>query len=222
MTNDQIYGLMKAAFDELKNASLARNLFGQLRLSKIPDGKKAGMVGYLENKDEKMVLTLCRSYQDKDAGKFRLLQYYSKKKNAKAGVPLADEMIKIEKYAADSYWIKGNLLQLSRKYAEAIKAYRMCKNEPSNLWKIVDCLVAMGKVPQAISELAQIRNFFPPHAPQAVLRTANIYRATGQKKKQIASLRTILKAYPKSKQSREAHVRLEKMGVRIGGGTDAE
>ena len=53
-----------------------------------------------------------------------LLRYYQWKKDAKEGVPLADALSSVAKYAADALWIKAGLLQTSGQYKKAIAAYQ--------------------------------------------------------------------------------------------------
>ena len=61
------------------------------------------------------------------------------------------------------------------------------------------------------------------------MHIAAIYRGKGIKKKYIQSLRGVLRKYPASVQSKQAHLELEEAGVKIGtgsvklgGGLDAE
>ena len=65
-------------------------------------------------------------------------------------------------------------------------------------------------------------DFFKDRAPEAALRIAYIQRDAGRKPQFVAQLRAVLKKYPKSSQSSQAHQELEKLGVRIGGGVDAD
>ncbi len=60
-------------------------------------------------------------------------------------------------------------------------------------------------------------------AAQACLKAADIYKFSGEKGKEVTQLRLVLKRYPKSNQSSEAHNRLESYGVAlIGGEAEAE
>ncbi len=56
----------------------------------------------------------------------------------------------------------------------------------------------------------------------AGLAVAYLYRDAGIKEKYVRALRGVLKRYPKSGESSQAHQRLEEMGLPIGGGVDAE
>ena len=57
-------------------------------------------------------------------------------------------------------------------------------------------------------------------ASAACLRIADIYRASGDKGKEVDQLRIVLRRYPKSGQSSTAHERLESYGVALIGGED--
>jgi TolA-binding protein len=67
-----------------------------------------------------------------------------------------------------------------------------------------------------------VENFFKDQAPAAALAVAQLYRDAGIQEKYVRSLRGVLKRYPKSDESSQAHQRLEAMGLPIGGGVDAE
>jgi len=227
MDNPTIYHLMQVAFDSIRNPELGRNTFGKLGFEDMPDENAKGLdkgeiAAYLQRKDAALVKEVYLRYTDRMLGKFRLMQFCYARKDAKEGLPLANELVKAPKFAKEAWWVKAEFLAMRKKYAEAIAAYKMCQNEPKNLWKIVDCLVALGKASQAIQQLTEIEHFFKNDASAAALRIADVYHGTGDQTKYIASLRRVLKKYPKSSQSRTAHVRLEKMGVRTGGGVDAE
>ena len=108
------------------------------------------------------------------------------------------------------------------KWPEAIAAYQAADNPPTNLYQIAQCYINMGKIPQAVAQYKEIENFFPANASDAALRIAHLYQATGDKKQYIAALHGIMKKYPNSPQSSNAHLELAAMGVSIGGGVDAQ
>ena len=54
------------------------------------------------------------------------------------------------------------------------------------------------------------------------MHVAHLYRKAGEKKKCIGALRAVLKKYPESGESRRAHLELEELGVKMGGGVDAK
>jgi hypothetical protein len=55
-------------------------------------------------------------------------------------------------------------------------------------------------------------------ASRASLKIADIYRISGNKGKEVQQLRMVLRRYPKSGESSEAHNRLESYGVALTGG----
>ena len=60
-------------------------------------------------------------------------------------------------------------------------------------------------------------------ASQAGFRVADIYRISGDKAREVGQLRTVLRRYPKTKESAAAHDRLESYGVAlVGGEAEAE
>jgi RNA polymerase sigma-70 factor (ECF subfamily) len=106
------------------------------------------------------------------------------------------------------------LLAREREAEEPVLAERLVALEK--------CLAKLGKLEPAVAQLREVENFFTDVAPEAALRTAYLYRDAGIKEKYVRSLRGVLKRYPKSGESSQAHQRLEEMGLPIGGGVDAE
>jgi len=222
MAVTDIQSLMVVLFDDVNDAAMAKNIFDKIALDRLNDGQKDGLARYLWTKDARLVERVCASISDKEEGKAALLSYYHWAKNGGKGIPLADEVAANPKYSKDAYWKKAELLQWQNKFPEAISAYQSADVPPRNLWRIADCYLAMGKRDQALAQLQEIENFFPDQAPEAALRTAFIWRDASDNKKYIACLRGIMKKYTKSGQSSTAHQELQRMGVKIGGGEDAE
>lgn len=132
-------------------------------------------------------------------------------------------LLKDPKYADGVVMKKAGLLQSLGRYEEAIKAYRAANQQPASTWGETDCLVALKQYAKAIKTVGQLESVGGSNAAQAGLRIADIYRLSGDKGKEVSQLRRVLKNYPKSKQSSEAHNRLENYGVAlVGGEAEAE
>lgn len=140
---------------------------------------------------------------------------------ALAEVPTLD---KSTQYAgADLAWAKANLLRGLGRHEEAIKVYRQVNRQPDSTWAIADCLAALKMYPEAVKTVIELEAVGGAVAPQAALKAADIYRAAGEKGSEVKQLRIVLKRYPKSGQSSEAHNRLESYGVPlVGGESEAE
>jgi len=221
MTNRQLQDLVRIFFDEVRDAGLARNVFGKVHLDALTDGERIQFAQYLWQRDESCVEQTCQSIADKDRGRMELLRYYQWRRNAVKGLPLAAEAIKVPATAKDAYWIKAELLQYSGKFPEAINTYQAADNPPQNLWRIVECYLALKQRELALQQLHEIENFFQDQAPEAALRIAHLYQDDRQKN--ITLLRAVLTKYPKSGQSSTAYQELRAMGVPIRkGGVDAE
>lgn len=105
----------------------------------------------------------------------------------------------------------------------SIKAYRSANKQPDSTWGIVECLVGMKQYPNAIKTVKDLEALGGPVASRASLKAADIYKVAGDKGKEVAQLRSVLKRYPKSGESSEAHNRLEAYGVAlVGGEAEAE
>lgn len=126
---------------------------------------------------------------------------------------------KIPKYAtADLAWREAELLQWLGRYEEAIKAYNNANRQPDSTWRVADCLQAMKNYAKAIETVRGLESV-KETAPQACLRIADIYRAAGDKSREVDQLRLVLQRYPKSgRYQSEAHNRLESYGVALKGG----
>lgn len=222
MSNSEIREAMKLFYEKVEDPKMARNLFGKLRLADMPDSEKADLAKYFWQRDPGLVKDICMSFEDKELGQMEYLRFHHSRKDANQGVPLADQLAKSPRFAKDALWLKAQLLHWAQQYPQAIAAYQQCDNPPENIWAIADCYAKMGKVDTAVTQLREIEAFFKAHAPEAALRIAHIYREAGMRPQQIAALRAVLKKYPDSAQSRSAHEDLERMGIKMGGGVDAQ
>jgi tetratricopeptide (TPR) repeat protein len=214
--------------------ALAANTFAKLRLDDMTDDEKQAVCNWMKEWNSlpgtrDFAVRACLSFKDASRGKMALLRYYHWRclrargpSDLSDGLALAAEMQKVPANAKESFLIGANMLQLSAKYEDAIKAYRQADSPPGTLYSIADCLVALGKLAPAVAQLKEIENFFPDQASAAALKIAYLYRDAGIKEKYVRSLRGVLKKYPKSGESSQAHQRLEEMGLPIGGGVDAE
>ena len=115
-------------------------------------------------------------------------------------------------------WAKANLLRELGRHEEAIKVYREANRQPDSTWQIADCLVAMKQFPQAVKTVTELEAVGGPVASAASLKAADIHRAAGDKGAEVKQLRAVLKRYPKSGESSQAHNRLESYGVPLVGG----
>ena len=222
MTNGEIADLIRTLYERNIDAALARNAIGKLKADTLTDDTRETLARWIWQRDEDAVRLLCASMNEASRGKMTLLRFYHDTHQPDKGLKLADEMTKVPAHAKDAYRIKGEFLQAKRQWADAVIAYRLCDSPPSSVFRISECLLGDGKRDQAIAQLREIEGFFQKEAPEAGMRIATAYRDTGDQKQYIAALRAVMKKYPASGQSSEAHQELERLGVKIGGGVDAE
>jgi tetratricopeptide (TPR) repeat protein len=129
------------------------------------------------------------------------------------------ELRKSPKYAGQQLsWDEGRLLQGLGRYEEAIKAYRSSNRQPDSTWAVAECLERMKQYPEAIKTLREIESVGGNVASRASLEIAKVYRASGDKAREVDQLRIVLRRYPKSGESSEAHRTLENYGVALIGG----
>ena len=207
-----------------KDQQISKMLLPKIRYGEIEDKEIAGVARRFWDCSGEVVEDVCLRIKDKALGKFELLHYYHSRHhgwNPRAGLPLADALVKVDLYATEAWWAKAEFHDSLKEYAKAIAAYQNCQNEPANLWRIAHCHWKLKKPASALTQLREIENFFPGEASKAAMQIAYWYRDAGDKKKYISALRDVLKKYPGSDQSKEAHVLLEQEGYKTGGGVDA-
>ena len=219
---DQTFALMKALYEDMGDAEMGGNCFDKFKLGELTDPQRSALGWYIGSRDPKKAEVAFLSMDDRDAGRYELLKFYQARRMYDEGVKLAPDVAAVAAYASDARYRQGQMLQALKKYAEAIGAYQQADNPPSNLWPIADCYAAMGKTDAAVGQLREIEGFFKEQAPQAALKIADVYKRANMKDLQVAALRAVLKKYPKSSQSQSAHQALEEMGLKTGGGVDAE
>ena len=238
MPNADIQSLVYTLLETNRDPDRAKAAFDKLRSAELPDDAKMSMFNWFRDRSplpgsRDLALRTCELFANADAGRMQALRYMHWRchphhghirieKDFPEGLALAADMQKVPAHAKEAFSIGGNLLQWSGKYEEAIKAYQQADNPPQTLFWTAECLAKLGKLEPAVAQLREVENFFTDVAPEAALRTAYLYRDAGIKEKYVRSLRGVLKKYPKSGQSSEAHQRLEEMGLPIGGGVDAE
>jgi TolA-binding protein len=220
---DALERLVRAIYECELGTDLARNVFGRIPLDKLDDNAKYGLGRWLWNRDSQPLPALYNSYRNREAGQMELLRFYHWARNLGMGLPLADEIAKaFPGQSREALYLKGEIQQHHRKFEDAIRTFQASDYAPHSLWRIGECYQGMGKPESAIAQYREVENFFRNEAPEAALRIAWVRRDTGDQKGYIAALRAVLKKYPQSGQSSTAHQELERLGVKIGGGVEAE
>lgn len=128
------------------------------------------------------------------------------------------ELSKSPVYADGLTWTKAVLLQNLGRHEEAIQAFRAANKQPDSTFEIANCLVALKQYPQAIKTVSELEMVGGAVASSASLKVADIHRISGDKANEVSQLRTVLRRYPKTKESAAAHDRLESYGVALVGG----
>jgi tetratricopeptide (TPR) repeat protein len=104
------------------------------------------------------------------------------------------------------------------KQDEAIKLYQQVENPPYTLFDIAECYTRKEDHQMALNTWREIENSFPDHGARACWMRAEHYQKMGENKLSVAEARSLLKRYPKSRESSSAHQLLESYGVDTGGG----
>ena len=236
MSNAEIASLVYTLLEKGGEPALAANTFGKLKLAEMKDDEKQAICNWMRDRHNlpgtrDLAVRACLAFNDTNRGKMAALRYYHWRAqhghlrtgaDITDGLAIAAEMQKAPEFAKESFVLGGNLLQWSGKYEEAIKAYQQADSPPQTLFWTAECLAKLGRLEPAVSQLREVENFFKDRAPEAALAVAYLYRDAGIKEKYVRSLRGVLKKYPKSGESSQAHQRLEEMGLPIGGGVDAD
>jgi tetratricopeptide (TPR) repeat protein len=128
------------------------------------------------------------------------------------------ELLKSPKYAEGLLMTQAGLLQNIGRHEEAIKSYRAANVQPESTWGVADSLAALKQYDEAVKTVKELEAVGGPVASRASLKAADILRISGDKGREVTQLRQVLKRYPKSGESSEAHNRLETYGVALSGG----
>lgn len=214
-------------FVSQKEYDLARNIFEKIKLGDMNDQSKQNLARRLWEPVRagfyiQVLKKITESFSDLDYGRMELFRYYYWTRDLNEGIPLAEKLASSLNYASESAMMLGDMLVWKKQYDQAIMRFQQANNPPESVFRVADCYVKIGKLDSAMASLTEIENFFPAQAPRAALIKANLYRDAGQADKRIAALRAIMKKYPKSGESSVAHQELEQLGVKIGGGQDAD
>jgi tetratricopeptide (TPR) repeat protein len=218
--------LMKQMIHPYDMAAEARTLMRTISPDNLSDTDLVGFAGVAAglNESEETVLRVFARMKDKLAAAKARFDYYNSRSHrnrpfmekALAEIPALKQS---PAYAGQELvWAEAVLLQGLGRYDDAIKAFRAANKQPASTWEIADCMVALKQYDQAVTTVREIESVGGATAAAASLKAADIYRASGDKGREVGQLRTVLKRYPKSPESSQAHNRLESYGVALTGG----
>jgi tetratricopeptide (TPR) repeat protein len=108
-------------------------------------------------------------------------------------------------------------LQL-KDFKKAIALFYEISDPPRTLWEIQDCYLRWDRLNDACNTLKEIESMFPTQAARAAWTRTSYYHRQKIRPKTIAEARRILKIYPKTRESSQAHQLLERYGIATGGG----
>ena len=196
-----------------------------VRTTGMTDKELAGFVGFAAYYvTEEEFLQYVSRMKDKTAASKARYDYYNARSHrnppnmekALAEVPTLKKSP--EHATVDLTFRQAQLLQGLGRFDESIKAYRSANKQPDSTWGVTDCLVGMKQYANAIKTVKDLEALGGAVASRASLKAADIYLIAGDKGKEVAQLRAVLRNYPKSGESSTAHNRLEAYGVALVGG----
>lgn len=212
-------------FHPLKMLEEAQMVLRSIKLSDLDDAQLiqySNLAANFQSEDE--IMGILSRVKDKLLATKARFDYYNRRSHRNAPYmekALAEipALMKSPKYAEGLVWTKAGLLRGLGRHEEAIKAYRSANRQPDSTFEIAHCLVALKRHQEAVKILKEIENAVGGStAPRAAMRIAEIYRNAGDKGREVTTLRRVLSAYPKSRESSDAHNRLESYGVALTGG----
>jgi tetratricopeptide (TPR) repeat protein len=213
LSNDDIRSLILLSHETLQDSTTAKNLAANLHLEKMTEEQKLQLARELLEMGGSVAQPVYDSLQDQDAAKLELFEHYCESGDSYKAISLADELSKVEKYAARIRQKKAELLIASRRYTEAIAALKVAGNPPANLWQIVKCYEAMENPEKAIEQLREIESEYKDDAAKAAYRIACLYRDAEEKQKHIPALRHVIERYAGSDEARQAKKELDALGI---------
>ena len=207
----------------------AQSVMRSIRTEGLSDEDLARYGAFVGNYEpEETVLRYFARIKDKSMAAKARFDYYSQRShrnppNMEKALVEIPVLLKDPKYAAGLVMRRAQFQQDLGRFEEAIKSYNAANEQPSSTWGVTDCMVALKQYGKAVQVVQQLESVGGQPASQAGLKIADIYRISGDKGKEVTQLRLVLKRYPRSSQSSEAHNRLESYGVAlIGGEAEAE
>ena len=196
-----------------------------VRTTGMTDEELAGFVGFAAYYvTEEEFLQYVSRMKDKTAASKSRYDYYNARShrnapNMEKALAEVPTLRKSPEHATvDLTFRQAQLLQGLGRFDESIKAYRSANKQPDSTWGVTDCLVGMKQYANAIKTVKDLEALGGAVASRASLKAADIYLIAGDKGKEVAQLRAVLKRYPKSGESSTAHNRLEAYGVALVGG----
>lgn len=227
------HGTKMAAMDRLRHLGLGEQavaLLRSVRLDGLDDAQIVGLGNFAAHSEpEETVLRYYARVKDPlTAAKARFDHYHARShRNPPFMEKALTEVAVLEKsplHAGPAVtWAKAGLLRDLGRHEEAIKVFREANRQPDSTWGIADCLVALKQFPQAVSTVKELEAVGGPVASAAAFKAADIFRTAGDKGAEVKQLRVVLKRYPSSGESSQAHNRLEAYGVPlVGGESEAE
>ena len=201
----------------------ARGVLAAVRTNGMDDQKIAQFAGYVaEYEGEDAFLLTVNKMKDKTfAARTRFNYYYSRahrnRENQDKALAEVPVLSKSPDHAQDIVWPHATLMQWQGEYEQAIKLYKAANRQPQSTWAIIDCQLAMKQHAKAI-QLCEELYSIPSEAAKACFKIADIYRVAGDKGKEVQQLQLVLRRHEGTRESSEAHQRLEKYGVKIIGG----
>ncbi len=218
LSNDDIMKLITLSRETLEDSSTAKTLAEKLNLDKMSEKEKLELARKFLKLDPGMAEPIYAKLKDVDAGKMELFEFYLDGGESSKAIALADDLSKIEKYAKTMAQKKAQLLVAAKRYAEAITAFQELGNPPENLWRIVECHLAMNEPDKAVEQLRAIAAGHKAEAPKAVYRIAILYgdaveEDPSNKAKQFAALREIVDKYPGTPEAKKAQKSIDDLGI---------
>jgi len=221
-------GSLAVRFRE-KDKGISKHILGKISFAEVDDKDIANLANGLwhhQNRAEELGEQVCNRIKNVEFRKWTFVKHYHNHYTCdpKKGLPIATDLTKSAKYAEEAWWYRGNFQEWLKQYKDAIKSYMNCDNMPTNLWHIAECYVKLKEIKKGINQLKEVETSpaFKEYHSRAAWRIGEIYNYAGMKKQYISALRHVMKKYKNSTQSRQAHQELERLGVKIGGGIDAD
>lgn len=221
---DEKMALMNRLRHPLEMHTEAQEVMRSVRTDGMTDEELKAYATFLANYEpEEEVLRLIARMKDTLFAAKARFDYYNARThrnapNMEKALAEIPELLKSPKYAEGLLMTQAGLLQNVGRHEEAIKSYRAANVQPESTWGVADCQTALKQYDQAVKTVKELEAVGGAVASRASLKAADILRISGDKGREVTQLRQVLKRYPKSGESSEAHNRLETYGVALSGG----
>jgi tetratricopeptide (TPR) repeat protein len=221
-SNQQLISFARMLWDRCQAGGMALSAAQRVKWKEFNDAALCNYASDFYRRSGDLARHILSLVKDRDLADYTLLGIYFQYGNYDEGIPLARKVQKVPEYAGQASWWLAQMLFRTEQYQECIAVCQALQQGAGAYYMIADCYVKLKNIGAAVQQLREIETFFKDQSSRACLKIADVYRGAGKRAQQVAVLREVMRKYPDTGESSNAHNQLEALGEMIGGGVDAK